>query len=160
MPASRTWKVWLRFPSRLALTLGLGAAAVGGARADTPADHERIGPGDVLIRSEGGKIYLSEGGAETELRLGATPERDRLLRLLQDHGPAGVKLDLDPRLIMSSGGGAGFFWWGTRKSASDKPTPALQNPPQVPAPPTPGLAPGANPGSPPRDLYPTTDKKG
>ena len=27
MPASRSWKEWLRLPSRLALTLGLGAAA-------------------------------------------------------------------------------------------------------------------------------------
>ena len=62
----------------------------------------------MLIRSEGGKIYLSEGGRESELRLGATPERDRLLRLLEEHGAAGVKLDPDPRLIMSGGGGSGF----------------------------------------------------
>jgi len=31
MPASRSWKEWLRLPSRLALMLGLGAAAVAGA---------------------------------------------------------------------------------------------------------------------------------
>ena len=93
------------------------------------------GLGDVLIRSEGGKIYLSEGGTETELGLGETPERDRLLRLLQDHGPAGVKLDRDPRLIMSSGGGSGFSWWGVRKPLPNEPAPALQNTPPLPTPP-------------------------
>lgn len=158
MPASRSWKTWLGLPSRLALTLGLGAAAVAGARADAPADHERIGPGDVLIRSEGGKIYLSEGGRESELRLGATPERDRLLRLLQDHGPTGVKLDRDPRLIMSSGGGSGFYWSGARKLLPNEPIPALQNMPPLPTPPR--LAPGPNPPVGPRDSHQPADKKG
>jgi hypothetical protein len=151
MPASRSWKAWLSLPSRLALTLGLGAAAVVGARADAPADHERIGPGDVLIRSEGGKIYLSEGGTETELRLGATPQRDRLLRLLQDRGPGGVKLDPDPRLIMSGGGGTGFSLWDIKKSWTTESVPAPRDPPR------PG-APKREPA--PRDNKAASDKKG
>ncbi len=158
MPASCSWKERLRLPSRLALMLGLGAAAVAGARADAPADHERTGPGDVLIRSEGSKIYLSEVGRETELRLGATPERDRLLRLLQEHGPAGVKLDRDPRLIMSSGGGSGFYWWGVRKPLPSEPAPALQQTPPLPA--QPRLDPGINPGVAPRDSHQPADRKG
>ena len=70
--------------------------------------------GDASVRSDGGKIYLSEGGRETELRLGATPQRERLLRLLEEHGYAGVKIDSDPRLIMSGGGGTGFSLWDIR----------------------------------------------
>jgi hypothetical protein len=155
MPASCFWKGWLRVPSRLALMLGLGAAAVASARADAPADRQHTGAGDVSIRSAGGRIYLSEGGTETELRLGATPEHDRLLRLLQDYGPAGIKLDPDPRLIMSSGGGAGFYWGRTTKPATDKPVPAPQNSPRMTAPP--GLPKG---GATPREQYPVPDKKG
>jgi hypothetical protein len=155
MPASRSWKGWLGLPSRLALTLGLGAAAVAGARADAPADHDRSGPGDVLIRSEGAKIYLSEGGRETELRLGATPERDRLLRLLQDHGPAGVKLDPDPRLIMSGGGGSGFSLRDIKDSITGEPAPVRRSSPQPPPPPR-----SPKPGSAPRDHDAATDKKG
>jgi hypothetical protein len=155
MPASRSWKGWLGLPSRLALTLGLGAAAVAGARADAPADHDRSGPGDVLIRSEGAKIYLSEGGRETELRLGATPERDRLLRLLQEHGPAGVKLDPDPRLIMSGGGGSGFSLRDIKNSITGEPAPARGSSPQPPPPPR-----SPKPGSAPRNHNVATDKKG
>jgi hypothetical protein len=158
MPAARSCKEWLRLPSRLALTLGLGATAVAGARADAPPDHERTGPGDVLIRSEGGKIFLSEGGTETELRLGATPERDRLLCLLQGHGPRGVKLDRDPRLIMSSGGGSGFYWSGAIKLLPNEPVPALQNTPPLPTPPR--LDPGPNPPVAPHESHLPANRKG
>ena len=155
MPASRYWKGWLGLPSRLALSLGLGAAAVAGVRADAPGDHERTGQSDVLIRSEGGKIYLSEGGTETELRLGETLERDRLLQLLQEHGPAGVKLDPDPRLIMSGGGGSGFSLRDIKNSIIGEPAPAQGSAPQPPPPPR-----SPKPGSAPRDNNPAADKKG
>jgi hypothetical protein len=154
MPASRSWKRWLRLPSRLALMFGLGAAAVASARADTPGDHERTGRSDVLIRSDGGKVYLFEGGRETELPLGATPERDRLLRLLQDHGSGGVKLDPDPRLIMSGGGGSGFSLRDIKNSITGEPAPVRENAPQAPPPRSP------KPGSAPRDNNQATDKKG
>src|ERR1700738_5313152 len=108
MPIPRSLRRWLRLPGRLALILGLGALSTAGARADTPDQGDRMAFGDVLIRSEGGRIFLSEGGRETELRLGATPQRDHLLRLLEEHGAAGLKLDRDPRLTMSGGGGPGF----------------------------------------------------
>jgi len=154
MPKPRSLRRWLRLPGRVALILGLGALSTAGARADTPETHQRASPGDVLVRCEGGKIYLSEGGRETELRLGATPERDRLLRLLEEHGPDGIKLDPDPRLIMSGGGGTGFSLWDIKKSLTDKPTPAPQDPPQT----RPSSAPEK--GSAPRPHNPATDKKG
>ena len=114
---------WFRLPGRLALILGLGALSTAGAQGATAEGDGRAGAGGGLIRSEDGKIYLSEGGRETELQFTATPERDHLLRLLEEHGPAGVKLDADPRLIMSGGGGAGFSFWDLRKHLTDKPAP-------------------------------------
>ena len=155
MPASCSWKGWLRLPSRLALMLGLGAAAVASARADAPGDRQHTGAGDVSIRSAGGRIYLSEGGTETELRLGATPEHDRLLRLLQDYGPAGIKLDPDPRLIMSGGGGSGFSLRDIKNSITGEPAPVRGSSPQAPPPPR-----SPKPGSAPRDNNPVVDKKG
>jgi hypothetical protein len=146
---------WLRLPGRAALILGLGALSGAAARADTPDQAHRTGLGDRQIRSEGGKIYFSEGGQEAELRVGTAPQRDHLLRLLEEHGPAGVKLDPDPRLLMSSGGGSGFFWWHTKTPVTNNPASAPQNPPQVTPPsslPDRGLAP---PGQ-----NPSADKKG
>jgi hypothetical protein len=143
---------WLRLPGRIALVLGLGALSTTAAPADAQANQ--AAPGDALIRSDGGKIYLTEGGRETELRLSPTPQRDRLLRLLEEHGPAGVKLDRDPRLIMSSGGGAGFYWWGQKKSTTETVAPAGS------APPPQATAPSGSPKrSTPRDRSPAVDKK-
>jgi hypothetical protein len=144
---------WLRLPSRIALILGMGALSTAGARADVP-EQGNLTFGETLIRSEGGRILLSEGGRESELRLSATPERDRLLRLLEEHGAAGVKLDRDPRLIMSSGGGAGFYWWGKKKPATGEVAPTgSASSPQVTQPsPSPKQ-------STPRDRSPASDKK-
>jgi hypothetical protein len=143
---------WLRLPSRIALILGLGALSTTGTPADTQA--HQTASGDALIRSDGGRIYLSEGGRESELRLSATPQRDRLLRLLEEYGPAGIRLDRDPRLIMSSGGGSGFYWWGQKKSTPDRVAPAGS------APPTQVTEPSSSPKqSTPRDRSPASDKK-
>jgi hypothetical protein len=134
MVIPRSVRRWLNLPGSIALILGLGALPTAGAQADKAKDHEG-GLGEALIRTEGEKIFLSEGGRETELPLTATPERDHLLRLLQDYGPAGVKLDLDPRLIMSGGGGSGFTWVPEKKD-TDAPTPkAATSPPKDPTPP-------------------------
>jgi hypothetical protein len=138
----------------------MGALSTTGAQADMADRSELTSPDGTLVRAEAGRIYLTEGGRETELRLSASPERDRLLRLLQEHGSAGVKLDRDPRLIMSGGGGTGFYWWGTKKPVSDNQTQPLQNTPRLPASPTPGLDPGANPAPTPGDHYAPIDKKG
>jgi len=152
MAIPRTLNRWLRLPGRVALILGLGALSAAGDRADAAGRGDRATLGDVLVRTEDGKIYLSEGGRETELQLSATPQRDRLLRLLDEHGPSGVKLDHDPRLIMSSGGGAGFYWWGVRKPPTDKAAPA--GAPQGTTPPS---SPDHRPA---RDPSPATDRQG
>ena len=155
MPMAHSLRRWLRLPGRAALILGLGALSGAAARADTPGQAHRTQLGNLQIRSNGEKIFLSEGGQETELRLTATPQRDHLLRLLEEHGPAGVRLDPDPRLIMSGGGGSGFSLWDIRKSLTDKPAPVPRDPPQVTAPPSP-----PDQRSAPRYHSPPTDKKG
>jgi hypothetical protein len=160
MVVSRSGRRWFCLPSRLALILGMGALSTTGAQAEM-ADRNELNSSDgTLVRAEAGRIYLTEGGRETELRLSASPERDHLLRLLQEHGSAGVKLDRDPRLIMSGGGGTGFYWWGTKKPVSDKQTQPLRNTPRLPASPTPSLDPGANPAPTPGGHYAPIDKKG
>jgi hypothetical protein len=138
MSIARAFENYLRLPGGIALLLGLGTAATGGAAADMPDPTPQDGTsavtlGGVTVRAEGSKIYLSEGGRETELRLSATPERERLLRLLEGYGPAGIKLDHDPRLIMSSGGGAGFSLWDAEKSQTAKPAPNPQDKPHAPS---------------------------
>ena len=154
MPIPRSLRRWLRLPGRVALVLGLGALSTAGARADAPDQAQRTAFGDILIRSEGGKIYLTEGGQEAELRLTATPQRDHLLRLLEERGPTGVKLDRDPCLIMSSGGGSGFYWWGWRKPTTDKAAPTGAAPP-------PGTTlPSPLNQRPERDHSPATDRQG
>jgi hypothetical protein len=150
MAILRSVSRWLRLPSGLALILGFGALSTAGAPTDAHASQ--TASGDALVRSDGGKIYLSEGGQETELRLSATPQRDRLLRLLEEHGSAGIKLDSDPRLIMSGGGGAGFSLWDIKRSVTGKTTPAPQDPPPATAPSTKRPIP--------RDRNTASDKRG
>jgi hypothetical protein len=129
----RRWSAW---PSRVALLLGLGALSVPEAPADVreTSRDDAASLGGAVIRSDGGRIYLFENGRETELPLSATPEREHLLRLLDEHGPAGIRLDPDPRLIMSGGGGTGFSLWDIKKSLTDKPPPAPPDPPQATTP--------------------------
>ena len=155
MPMPRSLTRWLRLPSRVALILGIGALSTGVAQADAP-DQTKLGSfGGLSIRSEAGRIYLSEGGRETELRIGATPRRDELLRLLEAHGHSGVKLDGDPRLIMSGGGGMGFSLWDLTKPFTCKPASGLNNKPPVSAPPN---SPKRDTG--PRNQEVPVDKKG
>ena len=152
MPIPRSLKRWLRLPGRAALILGLGALSTTDARADVPEQSGLMAFGDVLIRSQGGKIYLSEGGRETELGLSATAERARLLRLLDEHGAAGIKLDRDPRLIMSGGGGSGFSLRDLQNSIFGEPAPTPRDPPP------PGLQKRDPPAD--RERKPASDKKG
>jgi hypothetical protein len=154
MAKPRYVRSWLRLPGRLALILGVGALSTAVGRNDAQAGQ--TASGDALIRSDGEKIYLLEDGRETELQLRATPQRDRLLQLLEEHGPAGIKLNADPRLIMSGGGGAGFSLWDLKKSVTDKE--AVPDPQDPPRPTAPTGAPERRPA--PRYRSPVTDKKG
>lgn|GEM_PF-1282828 len=149
-----------RLPSRMALLLGLGAVSVGGAAANVPEAQPEGGTaasaiGAVTVRAEGGRIYLREAGRESELRLGPTPQREHLLRLLEPHGRAGVRLEGDPRLIMSGGGGAGFTLRDLTKSLPGRPAPDTASTP-------PASVPQASPKKEPqpRDPSPAAAKKG
>jgi hypothetical protein len=120
MPIPRSVRRWLRLPGRAALVLGLGALTTAAARADMPGPSQShpTALGDLVIRSEGGKIYLSEGGRDfQELQLSDTAEARHLKQLIEERGEAQgtPHLRLNPT-ILAGGGGSGFHWWG----AADK----------------------------------------
>lgn len=146
---------WLRLPSRIALILGVGALSATGARADHPADRRdpAVAPepcGDLVIRSERGKIYLSEAGREfREVALGNTPEARRLKQLLESTGSAAAPggLRLSP-MLLAGGGGAGFHWAPFGKA--DNPPPETGATPSRPAAPRTGTPQKPTSPTPPR----------
>ncbi len=124
---------WLRLPGRAALLLGLGALSTAGARADTPqppsggvvpgAQDQQPDSASLLLRVEGGRVYLSEADGEfRELPLGDTPEARRLRQLIEDRG-AGGDLRLNPT-VLAGGGGAGFYWWSSGGKADKTEAPS------------------------------------
>jgi hypothetical protein len=76
-----------RTPKWLALILGFGALFAGDARADRSAAQpfrSAASPDEVVIRTEGEKVYFSQGGsAFEELALGSTSEAAALRELLR-----------------------------------------------------------------------------
>jgi hypothetical protein len=173
---------WLRLPSRLALLLGLGALSAAGARADiardqpgagiAPNPHDNpasigpasIGPatgGQLLIHTEGGRIFLAENGGEfQELRLRGVPEDDLLRQLIEANGAAGIRLG---PMILAGSGGEGFHWpAGGRSATRDKPGSTGSAAPVAPAqasPPAPAAAP-QNSGAPRKTTTGRTGEKG
>ena len=104
---------WLRLPSRVALLLGLGALSAAGARTDLAAAAQHpeaaAGIGDIVVRTDGERVYLSEGGNDfRELALDATA-RAQLLRQLSTSGHGATGIRLRPTIYAGSGG-SGFHW--------------------------------------------------
>jgi hypothetical protein len=135
MRVSWSLRRWLRLPSRLALLLGLGALSAAGAQANTA--EVRVGNeptrvpqqsaksfGELLIWSDGGRIYVSESGKEAqELRLGDTAEARHLKQLLERDGAApDSPRALPHRMILVGGGGEGIHWERTRQPDSSDQT--------------------------------------
>lgn len=121
----------LRLPSRIALLLGLGALSGAGVQADTAhasrADAELlprtepVGLGDLLISSEGGRLFVVEpGNGAEELRLGNTPEAQHLRQLLQRHGAETKDVRLN-RMILAGGGGKGISGGHWKRIRSERP---------------------------------------
>jgi len=124
---------WLRLPSRIAVLLGMGALSATSAQPARAEPELGKGPmrvpqqsaksfGEVLIWSEGERIYLCESGNEPrELRLGDTPQAQHLKELLAREGAvAEAPRVLQHRLILVGGGGSAIHWSGAQSSnASD-----------------------------------------
>jgi hypothetical protein len=141
----------LRLPSRIALLLGLGALSASGTKADTgevQSDRELVRSpqqsvktfGDLLIWSDGERIYVAESGKEAqELPLGGTPEAHRLRGLLAREGAtARSPRALLDRVILVGGGGEGFHWAPARQSEGrDETNRSATRAPEKP--PAPGL---------------------
>ena len=152
MPISPSVRKWVASPGPGPPGLGIEHPVCGRRPADVQASQ--TASDGAFVRSDGGKIYLLEGGRETDTAARRDPAARSPVAALEEHGHAGVKLDPDPRLIMSGGGGAGFLW-DSKKSPPDKPAPVPQDPPQV----TPSTS-LPEPRSAPRYQQPATDKKG
>jgi hypothetical protein len=117
--------------SGAALLLGLGALSAAGAPADAAESHP--GVSDVVIRTDGGRIYLSEGGREfQELHIADPAQLRRLQRLIAGSGTdAGLRGARLQPLILAGDGGAGFHWAPANKS---RPTASRHGGPKQPAP--------------------------
>lgn len=96
-----------------ALALGLGALVAGEARAAQPPASE------VVLRTEGDRIYISErGDAFRELLLGDTPETAVLRRLLQQAGAERVTVPVGSIVVANGGGNASGM---KPKASTDEP---------------------------------------
>jgi hypothetical protein len=100
-------KSWLRG----ALALGFGTLFAGGAQAAAPA----LGLGEVVVRTEGDRIFVSQGGSIfEELSLRDTPEAAYLRKLLGEAGAAAGAVTLPAGSFVVANGGSGVS--GTKPS--------------------------------------------
>src|SRR3954469_23595078 len=92
-----------------AIALGFRALVAGEARADR---HPFVGSteptsSEVVLRTEGDRIYLSErGGIFRELLLGNTPEAAELRRLLKQAGDERVTVPVGSFIVANGGASA------------------------------------------------------
>src|SRR5688500_3508290 len=105
-------KAWFRIPWLGALVMGCGALFGMHARAatpDIPTGSPLPSPAqdEVVVRSDGEKIYMSErGGSFQDLRLGETPEALHLRKLLDSAGAARGSVSVPVGSIIVANGGS------------------------------------------------------
>jgi hypothetical protein len=105
MPRSSS-KAWFPIARLGTLVMGVGALFGVHARAATP---EVTAPAqdEVVVRSEGDKIYVSErGGSFQELRLGKTPAALHLRKLLDAAGAGRGSVSVPVGSIIVANGGS------------------------------------------------------
>jgi hypothetical protein len=121
MARAKFEKASLRLSGWGALALGFGTLVAGGAQAAASAPGVGTTPSrpdaadEVVIRTEGEKIYVSQGGkAFEELSLRDTPEAAHLRKLLGDAGAATGPVTLPAGSFVVANGGSGVS--GTKPS--------------------------------------------
>ena len=128
MRGFRNLRKWLRVPSRAGLLLGLGALSIPGARAETAATVPTPPSptlGGVSIRSEAGRIYVSENGKDfREVELADTPEKRRLAQMLEGREPGSPGSEIALYFMILAGAGGDGFHWTAPRSGSDVAKPA------------------------------------
>ena len=124
MSRAKLGNIWSHILAWAALLFG-GGALTSSAQADVPKPRpsglmpdlfgKQLSRSDeVVLRLDGEKIYLSQGGsAFEELRLGDTPEALHLRKLLRDAGGSGqsVSVPIGSTIVASGGGGASGWGW-------------------------------------------------
>jgi hypothetical protein len=128
MRGFRNLRKWLRFPGRAGLLLGLGALSITGARAETAAPAPTAPSptmGGLSIRSEAGRIYVSENGEDfREIELADTPEKRRLAQLLEEREPGSQGSEIALYFMILAGAGGDGFHWTAPRSGNDAAKPA------------------------------------
>ena len=128
MRGFRNLRKWLRIPSRAGLLLGLGALSITGARAETAAPAPTPPSptmGGLSIRSEAGRIYVSENGGEfREIELADTPEKRRLADMLEGREPGSPGSEIALYFMILAGSGGDGFHWTAPRSGNDAAQPA------------------------------------
>jgi hypothetical protein len=124
--------VWSWMPAWGALMLGFGVLVGGNAQADQPKAPE-LTPDlygrlpsksdEVLLRLDGDKINISEGGgAFREIHLGDTLEALHLRELLRGAVGVGQSLSVPIGTTIVAGGGGGASGWGRKSKQKDTET--------------------------------------
>lgn len=111
---------WSKAPRWAALALGFGPLLAGnggaakaelqpGSAGTVPPAGRRASADEVVVRTDGDRVFLSQGGgAFEELPLGNTPEATYLRRLLGAAGAGGASVTVPVgTIIVANGGGQG-----------------------------------------------------
>jgi hypothetical protein len=138
MSDAKIRKNWLRLSKWGAVVLGFGTLFAGDARADKsalqplsttlgPSNRLDLDADEVLIRTEGERVYISQrGSAFEELSLGNTPEAAYFRKLLRDAEAANGQISIPTGSFIVANGGSnvdGAKPKHAKKKSGHKPVP-------------------------------------